>query len=205
HPATGNIMPVAPAGFHLPGRALLAAVLLVSTLLAGCESLSPAECATADWRQLGVQDGSRGHTDRIASYYESCAKAGIAVNAAVYRAGRNQGLQSYCQPANALNEGLAGNSYEGVCPAPMDQNFRNIHGIAWRDQDARKTLARLLRQQDQMQAELRDSKTAEDRRRTLRDDLSRSDRRIEEARYAVRDASYQLDRLRSDMRQRGQY
>ncbi|MFS2036577.1 DUF2799 domain-containing protein [Polaromonas sp. CT11-55] len=183
----------------------LAVLLAIPALLAGCESLSPAECATADWRQLGVQDGSRGRTDRAADYYESCAKAGIAVNVAVYRAGRNQGLQSYCQPANALNEGLAGNSYEGVCPAPMDQNFRNIHGIAWREQDARKTLARLQYEQDQMQAELRDAKTAEDRKRTLREQLARSDRRIEEARYAVRDASYQLDRLRSDMRQRGQY
>jgi len=183
----------------------LPVLMAVSALLAGCESLSPAECATADWQQLGVQDGSRGRTDRAADYYESCAKAGIAVNVGVYRAGRAQGLQSYCQPANALNEGLAGNSYEGVCPAPMNQNFRNIHGIAWRDQDARKTLARLQREQDQMQAELRDSKTTEDRKRTLREQLARSDRRIEEARYAVRDASYQLDRLRSDMRQRGQY
>jgi len=192
------------AGTFLP-RASWLALLAVSALLAGCESLSPAECATADWRRLGVQDGSRGRTDRSADYYESCAKAGIAVNVAVYRAGRDQGLQSYCQPANALNEGLAGNSYEGVCPAPMDQNFRNIHGIAWREQDARKTLSRLQREQDQMQAELRDTKTAEDRKRTLREQLARSDRRIEEARYAVRDASYQLDRLRSDMRQRGQY
>jgi len=183
----------------------LPVLMAMSALLSGCESLSPAECATADWRQLGIQDGRRGHTDRAADYYGSCAKAGIPVNVAVYRAGRTEGLQSYCQPANALNEGLAGNSYEGVCPAPMDQNFRNIHGIAWREQDARKNLARLRREQDQMQAELRDAKTAEDRKRTLREQLSRHDRRIEEARYAVRDASYQLDRLRSDMRQRGQY
>lgn len=202
-------MTAALARFFFTGpsllRAPLLALLAASALLAGCESLSSAECATADWRQLGVQDGSRGRTDRAAAYYESCAKAGIPVNVAVYRAGRTQGLQSYCQPANALNEGLAGRSYEGVCPAPLDQNFRNIHGIAWREQDARKTLERLQREQDQMQAELRDSKTADDRKRTLRELLSRSDRRIEEARYAVRDAGYQLDRLRSDMRQRGQY
>lgn len=202
-------MPVALTRLFFAGRPLprlpLLALLALSALLAGCESLSPAECATADWRQLGVQDGSRGRTDRAADYYESCAKAGITVNVAVYRAGRSEGLQSYCQPANALNEGLAGNSYEGVCPAPLDQNFRNIHGIAWRDQDARKNLARLQYEQDQMQAELRDSKTSDERKRTLREQLARSDRRIEEARYAVRDASYQLDRLRSDMRQRGQY
>jgi hypothetical protein len=203
-------MPSALARFLLTGRTFslrtcMALLLAASALLAGCESLSPAECATADWRQLGVQDGSRGRSDRAADYYESCAKAGIPVNVAVYRQGRNQGLVSYCQPANALNEGLAGNGYEGVCPAPMDQNFRNIHGIAWREQDARKTLARVQQEQDRMQSELRDSKTAEDRKRTLRDQLSRSDRRIEDARLALRDASYQLDRLRSDMHQRGQY
>lgn len=180
-------------------------LLAAAALLAGCESLSPAECATADWRQLGVQDGSRGQGDRAADYYESCAKAGIAVNVTAYREGRNQGLMQYCQPANALREGLAGHSYEGVCPAPMDQSFRNIHGIAWREQDARKTLARLQREQDQMQLELRDSKTKEDRKRLLRDQLSRSDRRLEDARNTLRDASHQLDRLRSDMRQRGQY
>lgn len=202
-------MPAALTRLFFTGRPLprlpLLALLAVSALLPGCESLSPAECATADWHQLGVQDGSRGRTDRAADYYESCAKAGVTVNVAVYRAGRSEGLQSYCQPANALNEGLAGNSYEGVCPAPLDQNFRNIHGIAWRDQDARKTLARLQYEQDQMQAELRDGKTSDERKRSLREQLARSDRRIEEARYAVRDASYQLDRLRSDMRQRGQY
>lgn len=196
---------VFPAGHAFTLRACMALLLAAAALLAGCESLSPAECATADWRQLGVQDGSRGRGDRAADYHESCAKAGIAVNVAVYREGRNQGLVNYCQPANALNEGLAGNNYEGVCPAPMDQNFRNIHGIAWREQDARKNLARMQREQDQMQSELRDSKTTEDRKRTLREQLSRSDRRIEDARLALRDASYQLDRLRSDMRQRGQY
>lgn len=195
------MMPFTP----LAMRSFRCFLLLLAVLLAGCESLSPAECATADWRQLGVQDGSRGRSDRAADYYESCAKAGISVNVAIYREGRNQGLVNYCQPANALNEGLAGNSYEGVCPAPMDQSFRNIHGIAWREQNARKTLERLQYEQDRMQSELRDSKTAEDRKRTLRDQLSRSDRRIEDARHALRDASYQLDRLRSDMRQRGQY
>lgn len=83
-------------------------VLLVAMLLAGCESLSPAECATANWRELGLQDGGRGEPDRAAGYFESCAKANIAVDVNTYRAGRAEGLQSYCRPANALSEGLAG-------------------------------------------------------------------------------------------------
>ncbi len=47
-------------------------ILLLPAFLAGCESLTPAECATANWRQLGVQDGARGAHDRAASYYETC-------------------------------------------------------------------------------------------------------------------------------------
>lgn len=47
-----------------------------------------------------------------------------------YRAGRAEGLQGYCRPANALNEGLAGRSYRSVCPPPLDQSFRSIYDIA---------------------------------------------------------------------------
>ena len=151
----------------------------------GCAGWSLPRETWPEFREAGS------HLERYASRFNA-----VEINSSFYRPH---------QPANALNEGLAGNSYEGVCPAPMDQNFRNIHGIAWREQDARKTLARLQNEQDRMQSELRDAKTAEDRKRTLRDQLSRSDRRIEDARLALRDASYQLDRLRSDMRQRDQY
>ena len=178
-------------------------VLLVAVFLAGCESLSPAECATANWRQLGLQDGGRGENDRAADYFESCAKAKVAVDVNSYRSGRAEGLQSYCRPANALNEGLAGRSYRGVCPPPLDQSFRSIYDIAWRAQDTSAALARLQSQQDQMQSELTNPKTANDRKATLRDLLNRSDRQIRDARNAQRDADTQLDRLRRDMQRNG--
>lgn len=129
----------------------------------------------------------------------------LRVDVASYRAGRTEGLQSYCRLGNALNEGLAGNSYGGVCPAPVDQNFRILHEAGYRTHEAHSTLARLQREQNQLQYELRDSKTAEDRKRTLRDLLSRSDRRIEDARDALRSAEFRLDYLRNDLRQRSQY
>lgn len=176
---------------------LLAALTLI---LAGCESLSPAQCATANWRQMGVQDGARGRTDRAASYYESCTKAGLRIDVLSYRAGRLEGLQSYCQPGNAINEGLAGRTYAGVCPLPLDQTFRIFHEAAYRQQDAHKNVARLQQEQQSMQAELRDSKSSDDRRATLRDLLSRSDRAIADARDAMHSAEYRLDRLRNDLR-----
>lgn len=182
-----------------------AACLLVAatTVLVGCESLSPAECATANWRELGLQDGGRGTPDRAADYFESCAKAKVAVDVETYRAARAEGLQSYCRPANALNEGLAGRSYAGVCPPPLDQSFRSIYDIARRAQDTSQNVIRLQREQDQMQAELTNAKTANDRKVTLRDLLNRSDRQLRDARNAQRDAQTQLDRMRLDMQRSG--
>ena len=178
-------------------------ILLMVVFLTGCESLSPAECATANWRQLGLQDGGRGDPDRAAGYFESCSKVNIAVDVNSYRAGRAEGLQGYCRPANALSEGLAGRSYHGVCPPPLDQSFRSVYDIAWRAQDTSQAMNRIQREQDKMQSELTNPKTADDRKVTLRDLLNRSDRQIRDARNAQRDAETQLDRMRQDMQRRG--
>ena len=183
------------------GRVCL--LVAATGVLVGCESLSPAECATANWSDLGLQDGARGSTDRSASYFESCAKVNIAVDVNSYRTSRAQGLQSYCSPANALREGLAGNSYAGVCPPLLDQSFKSIYGIAWRAQDTRQTMNRIQQQQDQMQAELTHPKTPDDRRTALRDLLNRSDHQLRQARNAQRDAETQLDRMRQDMQRNG--
>ena len=151
----------------------LAALL---ALLAGCEAMTPAECATADWGRRGFDDGSKG------------------------QAGRDQGLIAYCQLDNAINEGLAGRSYGGVCPPQLDSNFRIFHQEGYAVQDLRKTVERLQREQRAMDAELRDSKTSDARRAELRELLSRSDRRIADARDALQAAQRHLDRLRNDLR-----
>jgi hypothetical protein len=176
-------------------------LIVLTALLSGCESMSPSECATANWRERGVQDGNRGQSDNIAAYHESCAKAGIAADAASYRAGRTQGLQSYCRLDNAIKEGLAGRDYEDVCPAPGGQNFKTLHAAAYREQEARKKLEQLQNDQKQWEQELFNDKTPAKRKSTLRDQISRSDRHIYDARDELRSAQYRLERLRYDLRQ----
>jgi hypothetical protein len=178
-------------------------ILLLPAFLAGCESLSPAECATANWHQLGVNDGARGAQDRAASYYESCRKANIAIDVNSYRAGRSQGLQSYCRLGNAITEGLAGKNYGDVCPPPVGQSFKSIHTIAFRVQDTAKTVTRLQREQEKMQAELLSPKTADDRKVTLRDLLTKSDRQLRDARIEHNAAEQQFNAMQDDMRRRG--
>ena len=186
-------------------KKIILGITVLSALLSGCESMSPSECATANWRDRGVQDGSRGSTDQAANYHESCSKAGVQMDLASYRAGRAEGLQRYCRPGNAINEGQAGRSYHDVCPAPQGQNFKIFHAIAYREHEARKTLARLQDEQKQWEQELLNDKTPVKRKATLRDQLWRSDRSIADARDELRSAQYKLDRLRSDLRQQGLY
>lgn len=178
-------------------------LLLLPALLAGCETLSPAECATVNWRQLGVQDGNSGRSDRVADYYESCQKAGIAVDVGRYRLGRDEGLQNYCQYGNAIREGLAGRNYGGVCPAPFDPTFRALHAAATQVQNSQRDVKRLQSEQDRWQSELQNITTGEDRRRSLRDLLWRSDRNMDDARRNQRDSEFRLDRLQRDLRMQG--
>ena len=184
-------------------KKLILGITVLSALLGGCESMSPAECATADWRGRGVEDGRQGRTDSAADYHESCSKAGVQMDLASYRAGRSQGLQSYCRPDNAIKEGLAGRSYNNVCPPSLEQNFRTFYAAAYREQEARQTVTRLQNEQKQWEQELLDGKTTPSRKTILRDQLARSDRRMVEARDDLRDAQYRLERLRSELRQPG--
>ena len=165
--------------------------------------MSPSECATADWRQRGEQDGQQGRGDRSASYHEACSEAGVMVDVNTYRAGRAQGLQSYCRLGNAINEGLAGRAYGNVCPEPIGQSFKAIHAIAFRAQETTQNLTRLRREQDRLQAELTADTTANDRKVTIRDLLNRSDRQLRDARNAQFAAEQQLNGMSEDMRQRG--
>ncbi|MDB5964538.1 MAG: hypothetical protein JWQ72_1038 [Polaromonas sp.] len=114
-----------------PARVLLPLLASVLALLAGCEAMTPAECATADWRSRGLQDGMRGTEDRAAAYYESCSAAGRQIDLQLYRTGRSQGLLTYCRLDNAMSEGLAGHAYGDVCPPALDPNFRLFHEAAY--------------------------------------------------------------------------
>jgi hypothetical protein len=184
-------------------RTMLA--LLLPLLLGACESMSPEECNTVNWGQRGEQDGAAGRGDRSAAYTASCNKAGITPDVEAYRAARGRGLQSYCRLDVALSEGLAGKRYGDVCPAPIGVHFKIFHQAAYNQYEARNTVTRLEREQDTLQTELRNSKTTDERKKALREDLARSDHRLADARSDLRAAESRLDRLGRELRQSGLY
>jgi len=136
-----------------PLFAIMAAVV-AAILLAGCATgMGRDECAAADWRMIGYEDGLRGvPADRIGAHRVACAKHQVTPDLAAWMEGRERGLVEYCQPRSGYRVGLNGGSYANVCPAATEAGF--VNGFRWGRQihdaraDLRGTQARLRSARD---------------------------------------------------------
>lgn len=99
-------------------------VLLSVLLLSGCATLNKSECLNADWRTIGLEDGSRGHpVTRIGEHRKACAEHGVQPDLAAYRVGHQEGVRLFCVPRRAYELGVQGRNYQGVCPKDLESDF----------------------------------------------------------------------------------
>jgi hypothetical protein len=111
---------------------LILCVSFLSIGLASCTVMSPQECKLANWREIGLTDGMTGKPMNIFEARRAeCAEANVKADTNNYLVGREQGLRTYCQIPNALEIGLRGEKYQGVCPAAIDTEFRRRHDIGY--------------------------------------------------------------------------
>lgn len=106
--------------------ALSISCLGLALLLNACAgtSLSEKECLAADWQTIGYQDGANGKpASYIGAHREACAEVGIAPDLQAYRAGREEGLLTYCRPQKGFALGRRGARYNGVCPPHLEGDF----------------------------------------------------------------------------------
>lgn len=102
----------------------LSVVVMAALVLTGCATLSKDECLTADWYQIGYEDGSRGYSDaRISAHREACAKHGVAPDFRMYQDGHAEGVIRFCTQRNGFEQGQRGYSYTGICPASLEGPF----------------------------------------------------------------------------------
>ena len=176
--------------------------LRVLTLLAlcfwltGCATMTPNECKAANWGEVGLRDGLEGKAlsvlnDRV----KDCAEANVPVDTPRYLQGRDQGLLQFCRIENAVPLGLNGKSYDGVCPAAMDAEFRRRFKVGRDVHLARNELRTLEGRRSTAEERLRSAANDDDRRRA-RDALRDLDSDMRRARDRVRDTEWVLDRLR---------
>ncbi len=177
-------------------RVFLYAVMALSVCLGGCATMSADECRAANWVDVGLRDGLEGAAlSRLDYRVKDCAEAKVAVDTPRYLQGRDQGLLQFCQIENAVPLGLAGKSYEGVCPVAVDREFRRRFRLGREVYDARQTVRNLESNLNTAEDRLRTAANDEDRRRA-RQALRDLDSEIRRARDRQRDAERALDQLR---------
>lgn len=197
HPLSGS----ARAGFVSPRWALVPWLAVVAIGLSSCATIRHEDCPHVDWYQLGVKDGREGAAEsRLHEHRRACRDAGVQPDERRYLAGRSEGLRSYCTLPNALAEGMAGRTYNRVCPGPLDAAFLEVNAAAHAVYDVRRRIRDLEssissresqlrkrdlsdRDRDRLRSEIREM----DRRRdTLRDDLYRHERNLDQVRQRYR-------------------
>lgn len=170
--------------------------LLLVLCLPGCATMSADECKLARWNEVGLRDGLAGEPlSTLNARTQDCAEARVTPDTRAYLQGRDQGLQSYCRLDNAVQLGLNGKTYQGVCPAPLDYEFRRRFSLGREVYDARQQINQRERRRDELERKLK-AAGKDDERRKIRDELEDEDRKTRRARDRLRDAEWQLDRLR---------
>ena len=177
-------------------RILTFLALALCLWLTGCTTMTPNECKAANWGEVGLRDGLAGAAlsvlnDRV----KDCAEAQVPVDTPRYLQGRDQGLLRYCRIENAVPLGLNGKSYDGVCPAGMDGEFRRRFKVGRDVHLARTELRSLDSRLSAAEERLRSAANDDDRRRA-REALRDLDADMRRALERVRDAEWVLDRLR---------
>lgn len=163
-----------------PGKTLqpiyyLATLGLVGLLilgLGGCATLSEGECLTADWYEIGRQDGRSGYERaRLHDHRKACTKHGVGPDERAYFAGRDDGLRLYCTPERGFEEGLEGRNYRGVCPPESEHGFLSEHRKGSILHEANQAIANVENDIVRKEALLKDEDTGRKQARELQREL----------------------------------
>ncbi len=159
--------------------------------LVSCSTMSPKECQLANWRDIGQTDGMAGKTLALFNERRSdCAEANVQADQKAYLSGREQGLKTYCQLGNAPQVGLRGETYEGVCPPAVDQEFRRRHRIGFDIHRFNVEIGRLKMRHDSLEQHYQRNRYEFDKRlgaRGKNDDLQRFYRDFEHEQFKIRE------------------
>lgn len=97
---------------------LMSAAVLTVSGCATTPSLTPQQCQSSNWQEVGYSDGIRGRSGNyFGNYANSCASVGGTMpNRMKWEEGRQQGLKNYCTELNAYKLGREGYDWQSVCP-----------------------------------------------------------------------------------------
>lgn len=100
---------------------------LTLSILSGCattKTLTQADCTTADWQKIGVEDGKRGANSQVILRHTKTCQSLATPSRELWEKGRQEGLKSYCTTKNAYDIGRMGYTLSAVCD---DANLAELH------------------------------------------------------------------------------
>ena len=102
--------------------------IVASLVLGGCATMNQSECLNANWRMIGLEDGSNGRElSHIGNHRKACAEFNISPDLEQYQLGHTQGLRQYCTYNKGFQQGSHGNTYKSICPPDLVGDFRFGH------------------------------------------------------------------------------
>ncbi|QIO06220.1 DUF2799 domain-containing protein [Acinetobacter shaoyimingii] len=138
--------------------------LFAMVMISGCATLSPQECQTANWKQIGEKDGQAGRPNRLAQHYKACSKVNIVPNQSLYESGYRQGQKYYCQPHVIYEYALKGSGGYRVCPVDQQADLRPFYDIPNDYYQAKNKRDSVLKELDKYQDYLLDKKLTQEKR-----------------------------------------
>jgi hypothetical protein len=181
-------------------NSLLGGLIAATLVMQGCATtMNENECVHVDWQTVGYEDGARGEpAHRLGQHRRACAEHGVVPDLEAYQAGRRQGLQEFCQPANGFAVGASGRVYAGSCPTQLEEDFlvaykagRKLHDLESRLSNLNSQIAyhdRAIAQADQ---ELTDKQSL-----VISDDATVSERA--QALFVGKDIAERKDKLEDE-------
>ncbi|MGV6851838.1 MAG: DUF2799 domain-containing protein [bacterium] len=183
-------------------RCLLLTGLSSLLLLQGCATMSESECQTADWRMVGMEDGSKGRLESyIGNHRSACSNYGIQPDLDRYRSGHAEGVRLFCTESKGFEYGKQGYEYNGVCPPLAEQKFLRgyDHG-----HELYTLQAEVNRLESLIHSGERKINRLEDESRNLEDQLTSGNISSDEKKRLVReirDNDREIGKTESDIRQ----
>lgn len=198
-------------------------MIWISFSLFSCATLEKDECLTADWYQIGYEDGANGYPlSRIGKHRKACARHGVAPDMPTYEDGHDRGLVEFCTPVNGYRAGLNGRAAGNVCAGDLHEPFmtgyntgRDIYLLKRevrkeeRDQeDRRREITRVETELKQKEADMGKACATSSSCRKAMDAIRRLDRQLDDLRQDIRSAEFKIrsrKRTLGDMKANARY
>ena len=164
----------------LPQLVVIAGIFLLTS---SCASMDQGQCVTADWYDVGYEDGRRGESkNTISNYSNDCAEYGVSVDTGAYKDGWNDGIPQYCTSGNGYRVGINGEYYDDTCPGHLKDRFYIAYLLGSAVHSAQIRVDNLRNEIEELGDQASRSGVSDDRRKELRRDRKRLKNDLDEAR-----------------------